>query len=560
MRGGFAGELAAAERRLRACGLGGRAAYLALVRHMARRLEIPGALIPEGPDAPAAAGLGDLPIERGQDLFGLAYERFFPDLFKGRAGQYFTPRPLVHLAAALAEVGPGDRVLDPACGAGGFLVAAHGLGAAPSGVEIDPDLVALARINLALAGAPPAAVRRGDLFRLGGPRRWSVILANPPFSVPVRDPAALAGSELAAGRRQLASDQLFLEAAWRLLEDGGRLAAVLPWSLVANPSAAPLRDWVDRRFVRAAVVALPEGVFRPFGGTAARACLVLLRRRPADAARQLVARLRDPGYDTTRSALKPTGSEEPAALADFAAGRRPRAAVEATWVPAAGPWLPGSYLDRSSASPGRPSLTLGALIRPTGGTLDPSAEPDARFTEVDLADLDKRTGEVSGARLRRGSEFRAGQTKACFREGDLLFGRMRPYLNNVGVASRPRDGLPERMVGSGEWIPLRAERQPWFALLALRSPFVREQLKSTGGQTRPRARASELPDLEIPDPGEALRGRLDTLLGVLYRRRLEDRRALERIEALYAAWGRGELEDRALAGALDALERSISRE
>ncbi len=120
----FASALRDAEERLRATGLSGRAAFLALTRHLCGRLGVAAALWPEGPDATEAAGLHKIPLAADLDLFGLAYERFFSDLFKGQRGQYFTPRPLVELMADLASVGPRDRVLDPTCGSGGFLIAA----------------------------------------------------------------------------------------------------------------------------------------------------------------------------------------------------------------------------------------------------------------------------------------------------------------------------------------------------------------------------------------------------------------------------------------------------
>jgi len=546
----FARELTAAEHRLRACGLTGRAAFAALCRHLGRRLGLPPALAPEGPEAPPEAALDRLPLTGELDLFGLAYERFFPDLFKGRAGQYFTPRPLVEFAADLAGVGPGDRVLDPACGPGGFLVAALKRGAEVRGLEIDPDLVTLARLNLALQGADPGAVVQGDLFR-ATLEPADVVLANPPFSVSIRDRALLATYELGRGRDGIASDQLFFEAAWRMLAPGGRLCAVLPWSIAVNPRAEAARAWADGRFVREAVVALPEGVFRPFGGTATRACLVLLRRRPAAAPRQLMARITDPGYDPSRADYRPTDGDDFARVSAFLAGGAGEA--DAAWVSPGGDWSPGTHLDGSSIAPERARVALGALVRPAGRTLDPSTTPEVRYTEIDLADLDKTTGEVAGARSRVGADFRPGQAKATFAEGDLLFGRMRPYLNNVGVAQRPRGALPAQLVGSSEWIPLRAGRQPFFALLALRSPFVREQLKTTGGQTRPRARADALPAVEVPDPGPRLRERLDELVGELHRRRLEARRSLARIEALYEAWGRGDLDDHALEEALKVI-------
>jgi hypothetical protein len=106
----FASELRHAEERLRSVGLSGRGAYAALCRDLARRLDLPERLWLEGPDAPEEADLGRIPLTADLDLFGLAYERFFPEIFKAERGQYFTPRPLVELMADLAELRPGERV------------------------------------------------------------------------------------------------------------------------------------------------------------------------------------------------------------------------------------------------------------------------------------------------------------------------------------------------------------------------------------------------------------------------------------------------------------------
>ena len=122
----FAAQLRGAEHRLRAVGLNGRSAYAALCRHLAQRLQLPKSLWLDGPDAPPSAGLASLELTAEIDLFGLAYERFFPEVFKGERGQFFTPRPLVEMMADLAELKPGERVLDPTCGSGGFLVTLEG--------------------------------------------------------------------------------------------------------------------------------------------------------------------------------------------------------------------------------------------------------------------------------------------------------------------------------------------------------------------------------------------------------------------------------------------------
>lgn len=545
----FAAALRGAEARLRACGLIGRDAFIALCRHLAERLALPRDLWPDGPAPPPAARLGEIPLpeDGGIDLFGLAYERFFSDLFKSERGQYFTPRPIVALMADLAAIQPGEVVLDPTCGAGGFLIVAHRRGAIVQGVEIDRELVSLCRLNLALVGADPAAASHGDVFAAPTGAAVDVILANPPFSVPIEDPKVLGRFTLALGRGRVSSDALFLEAAWRRLRPGGRLVVVLPRSALANVRAASLRAWIDARFVRRGVVALPEGAFRPFGGTAAQAVIVSLQRRPAPARAWIAAAIEQPGYDPARKVYRPTEPDELAALrAAIAAGKPPR-------LPAEEPgWLPARVGPEDCIAEGVPRRRLADIAPHVHARLRPSETPDAAFTEVDLADVDRSTGEVRVARDRLGSEFKG--EKSAFREGDLLFSRLRPSLNKVVVATRPEPDLPEAMCGSTEWLRLVPDPdEAHFALMAARSSFVREQLRATSGQTHPRVRPADLAAVEVPDPGAELRGLFSAVVGEAHAARLAARRRMAAAARLYEAYGRGELDDDALRAALEAL-------
>lgn len=543
----FAAQLRHAEDRLRAVGLSGRAAYAALCRDLARRLELAEHLWLDGPNAPEEADLDRIPLTAELDLFGLAYERFFPEVFKAERGQYFTPRPLVELMADLVGIRPGERVLDPTCGSGTFMVVALSRGAQVDGIEIDPELVALCRLNLALHGTNPRSVRQGDLFRAEVDGVWDVILANPPFSVDIRNPEALERYRLADGKQRVGSDTLFLEAAHARLRPGGRMAVVLPRSILANPSYEFLRDWMDERFVRRAVVSLPEGVFRPFGGTTTRAVVLVLQKLPARVVPWIAAVVDSPGYDPTRKVFRRT---EPDELAQLRIALKQGTAPTA---PAGNPaWLPEEALRISTLGQGVPAAALLDLA-PLAQVqhIRPGDDPESGFTEVDLADVDKHTGEVSRGRARVGGDFRGSKTG--FEPGDLLFARIRPSLNNVVIVSRPQSGLPEAMCGSSEWVRLAPPTHPYFALVAARSSFVRAQLRSTGGQTRPRIKAGDLDEVQIPDPGPEARALIDDLVGEAHRARLESRRKMDAVAVLYERFGRGELDRGGLLKALKAL-------
>ena len=141
----------------------------------------------------------------GTDLKGDAYEEL---LSKGAsdkgsgAGQYFTPRDLIAGIVDVIDPKPGDTVVDPACGTGGFLLVAHEHAARhaedltptershlrdgfASGYELVDGTARLAAMNLLLhgIGTPDGVslIEVRDALIADPGQRWSVVLSNPPF-------------------------------------------------------------------------------------------------------------------------------------------------------------------------------------------------------------------------------------------------------------------------------------------------------------------------------------------------------------------------------------------
>src|SRR5262249_57114593 len=86
------------------------------------------------------------------DYLGQLYETFFRYTGGNTIGQYFTPRHIIELMCELIDVGAGDRVLDPACGTGGFLIGALNRKAEVFGLESEPTTAALCVVNMLLRG------------------------------------------------------------------------------------------------------------------------------------------------------------------------------------------------------------------------------------------------------------------------------------------------------------------------------------------------------------------------------------------------------------------------
>lgn len=90
----------------------------------------------------------------GDDIKGLAFERFLGTTFRGELGQFFTPRPVVDFMVSLLDPREGELICDPAAGSGGFLIRAfeHVRGRIASAIQADKDK---ARAELEAKGLEP---------------------------------------------------------------------------------------------------------------------------------------------------------------------------------------------------------------------------------------------------------------------------------------------------------------------------------------------------------------------------------------------------------------------
>jgi len=178
-----------------------------------------------------------------------------------RLGQFFTPPEVAQTLVNWVAPGPNDRLLDPACGDGTFLVCHR----RSVGVEVDPQRAALARLR-----APDAVVHLGDFFSWaeGTDERFDVAAGNPPFiryqqfAGEVRERALAAAARMGAQFNGLSSSWApFLVVAARLLRLGGAMAFVVPAEVGHATCAVPLVECLCRHFELVRFVACREKLF-----------------------------------------------------------------------------------------------------------------------------------------------------------------------------------------------------------------------------------------------------------------------------------------------------------
>lgn len=200
------------------------------------------------------------------DYLGHLYEAFFRYTGGNTIGQYFTPRHIARFMADICSIGKEDVVLDPACGSGGFLVATmdrlireHSMNRTDMveivqrqlyGFETEPVTAALCVANMILRGDGSTKVFGEDCFtsKKYPKGEADVVLMNPPFPHKKTDTPS----------------ERFVERALEGLKHRGRLAVILPTSILVKKDKGAWRKKILSKNRLVAVCQLPDELFQPY--------------------------------------------------------------------------------------------------------------------------------------------------------------------------------------------------------------------------------------------------------------------------------------------------------
>jgi type I restriction enzyme M protein len=232
--------------------------------------------------------LNEINFNRSTDrhLFGDIYEQILRDLQSaGNAGEYYTPRAVTQFMVDMVDPKLGERLLDPACGTGGFLTCAiehirknyaksvedeRLLQASIFGVEKKPLPHLLCVTNMLLHRIEePSQIRHDNtlarpLRDYAQADRVDAIITNPPFGGMEEDGIE---TNFPAAYRTRETADLFLVLLMHLLKDGGRGALVLPdGTLFGEGVKTRIKEKLLEECNLHTIVRLPNGVFSPYTG------------------------------------------------------------------------------------------------------------------------------------------------------------------------------------------------------------------------------------------------------------------------------------------------------
>ena len=246
-----------------------------------------------------------------QDIQGDVYEMLLSEIATaGKNGQFRTPRHIIKLMAELVAPQLGQRIADPACGTGGFLLGAYQyiltdlvrtsttlsaqdkpklqkdedgferaaisavltqnvktiLDQSFVGYDIDTTMVRLGLMNLMMHGIDEPKIDYKDTLSksYNEDSQFDVIMANPPFTGNIDKGDINEGLKLPTTKTEL----LFVERIFNMLKMGGTAAVIVPSGVIQNSGKAfeSLRKLIIEKAELKAVIAVPSGAFKPYAG------------------------------------------------------------------------------------------------------------------------------------------------------------------------------------------------------------------------------------------------------------------------------------------------------
>jgi type I restriction enzyme M protein len=264
-------------------------------------------------------------LESDVDVKGHAYEEIVGANLRGDRGEFFTPRNICNMAVAMLDPGEKQLILDPACGTGGFLIAAmnhviekirraeltrwnNNVERAETtirqrvakfaekyivGIDFNPNLVKASKMNMVMNNDGAGSLYQAN--SLVNPATWEeelrdrellgnvdILFTNPPFGskIPVDEPSILEKFDLGhswsydeatdrwkitdAIQKSQPPEILFIERCVRFLKPGtGRAAIVLPDGILGSPGLGYVREWILTNTRLLASIDLHPDSFQP---------------------------------------------------------------------------------------------------------------------------------------------------------------------------------------------------------------------------------------------------------------------------------------------------------
>ena len=251
------------------------------------------------------------------DENSLAFQKFISRYSREGRGQFFTPDPIINICVEMIRPKENERIIDPACGTGGFLFSAlryvkkykninlkNYIRNNLYGIEINPRISQIAKIKFLIeSNVSPKIICDNALnsFKelkvknnVNLTNQFDIVLTNPPFGTQGKIINSELLSNYKLGHKWLKTETgynpskgilkgqtpeiLFIEKCIQLLKPGGKLGIVLPNGNLENSSLEYLRTYIKSNMNILGVILLPQDTFIPYG-TGVKTSLLFLQKK-----------------------------------------------------------------------------------------------------------------------------------------------------------------------------------------------------------------------------------------------------------------------------------------
>lgn len=239
------------------------------------------------------------------DVKGEAFEYFLGDTFTGGLGEYFTPRGIVEFMVEAINPKIGEKIIDPFCGTGGFMIFAFELVSEKIrlqdfsadekqrwrhelssrclfGTDWKERTSQACKMNMMVHGDGSSGVFMHDGFTdvpgVIEDGLFDICLTNPPFGSFETDPVVLNRYELGSGRNSQDRVILAMERSLRLVKSGGTVGIVVIDGVLNNVRTKYVREYLRRHAWIKGVVSLNKETFEGYGARAKTSILFLQKK------------------------------------------------------------------------------------------------------------------------------------------------------------------------------------------------------------------------------------------------------------------------------------------
>jgi len=280
------------------------------------------------------------------DVKGEAFEYFLGDTFTGGLGEYFTPRNVVEFIVEAISPKIGERIVDPFCGTGGFLIYAFEKVSEKIrlndfsdeekskwkkvlsdeclfGTDWKARTAQACKMNMIVHGDGNTGVFQHDGFiNVEGKiyeEKFDICFTNPPFGANETDSTILNSFTLGDGRNSQSREILAVERCINLVKKGsGIVAFVVPDGILNGDRNSYVREYIQKETQILAVIGLNKETFQGYSASVKTSVLILKRKeQPSnDISKKIfMAVCTNSGYAPT--GLQITGNQLPDILFDF---------------------------------------------------------------------------------------------------------------------------------------------------------------------------------------------------------------------------------------------------